>query len=139
SFSDICNHCQLVAIGQLALIVQSSLIVTYRFTSIETSRAVEGYRDSLPAILPHLLPGQPQRIFCIRLIQTVDQQGQAGYIVDIPAEAPIGDIPAGVAVVTITVGLQPRHIGADVQIAMLPAIAQAGAPQAVAARSEEHT
>ena len=111
---------QLIIVGQPPLIVESGLVVAHGFAGVEGV----GLGRGLASVITYLLARQAQRVLGIRLIQAVDQQGQAGDVVDIPAQAQVGDISPGVAVIAVAVGLQPGDVGADIQVAMLATVAQ---------------
>ena len=120
---------QFIIVAEPTLIIQARLVVANGLAGVEGV----GARDCLAPILAYLRLGQSQRILGLGLIQAVDQQREAGGIIDIPAQSQIGDVASGLTVITIAVGAQARDVGGDVQIAVLAAVPQARAPQVVRA------
>ena len=120
---------QLIAIGQLALIIGAALLVAHRLAGIEGLAGGNG----LAAVFPDLIGGQAERVPGVRLVEGIEQQGQAGGVIDINAQAQAAGIAAGVAVVAVAVGFQPGQAGLDIDRVVLGAIAQARAPEAVTA------
>ena len=123
------HHGDLIVVGQAALVVGAQLLMADALAGVEQL----GLGDGLLAVGVQRCSGQPERVLGVRLIQRIEQQGQAGGVVNIPAQAQVGHVSAGVAVITVAVGFQSREVGGNVQIAVLAAVLEARAPEAVAA------
>ena len=123
------HHGDLVIVGQAALVVHPGLLVADAFAGIESL----GLGYGLLAVSGQRGGGQAQRVLGVRLVQRTEQQGQAGGIVDIPAQTQVGHVAAGFAVVAVTVGFESGNVGGDIEVAILRAVLQAFSPESVAA------